>query len=192
MRQGWIGVAVLAAVAAAAFAAGSGKAERAAATAADHTADRVEIQDLQARYLFALDWQDADAYAATFSEDGVLDWAGGVVNGREAIRKEVHGMRAYFEKHEKADAPVRPARLRHFISNVVVDFDGDRATGRAYWFELNDDNRDRHPYVGGYGHYEDELRRVDGHWLFTRRKIYNEMLPERAARAVNPVAEMRR
>ncbi|MFO1399742.1 MAG: nuclear transport factor 2 family protein [Steroidobacteraceae bacterium] len=191
MRQVWIGVATLAAVSVVAYAAGSGKADR-AAPGADHTADRVEIQDLQARYMFALDWQDADAYAATFAEDGVLDWAGGIVPGREAIRKEVHGMRAYFAKHEQADAPTRPARLRHFISNVVVDFDGDRATGRAYWFEINDDNRSRLPYVGGYGHYEDELRRVDGHWLFTRRKIYNEMLPDRTARAVDPVVEMRK
>jgi hypothetical protein len=190
MHPGWTVAAILAAVSMVALGAGSGKAERSGA-AADHTADRVEIQDLQARYLFALDWQDADAYAATFTADGVLDWAGGVVDGREAIRKEVHGMRAYFEKREQADAPVRPARLRHFISNVVVDFDGDRATGRAYWFELYDDNRDRRPYVGGYGHYEDELRRVDGHWLFTRRKIYNEMLPSRPASSVNPVSEMR-
>ena len=191
MRQVISGVAVLAAASVVAFAAGGGKAERGGG-GADHTADRVEVQDLQARYLFALDWQDADAYAATFTEDGVLDWAGGVIRGREAIRAEVHGMRAYFEKHEKADAPTRPARLRHFISNVVVDFDGDRATGRAYWFELNDDNRDRHPYVGGYGHYEDELRRVDGHWLFSRRRIFNEMLPDRTASMVNPVAQMRR
>lgn len=152
-----------------------------------HAADRAEIQDLQARYLFALDWQDADAYAATFTEDGVLDWAGGVVQGRDAIRKEVQGMRASFEKHEAADAPTRPARLRHFITNVVLDFDGDHAIGRAYWFELNDDNRDRRPYVGGYGHYEDELRKVDGKWLFTRRKIYNEMLPSRTAGPTNPV-----
>ncbi len=191
MHRRWIGIAALAAVLGVAFATGNGKVERGRAPA-DHTADRVEIQDLQARYLFALDWLDADAYAATFTEDGVLDWASGIARGREAIREEVHGMRAHFDKHEKADAPTRPARLRHFISNVVVDFDGDRATGRAYWFELNDDNRDRRPYVGGYGHYEDELRRVDGRWLFTRRKIYNEMLPARTAGTVNPVAEMRR
>ena len=34
---------------------------------AQYARDRAEIEDLQARYLFALDWQDADAYAATFS-----------------------------------------------------------------------------------------------------------------------------
>jgi hypothetical protein len=154
-----------------------------------HAADRAEIQDLQGRYMFALDWQDADAYAATFTEDGVLDWAGGVVHGRDAIRKEVQGMRAAFEKHETADAPTRPARLRHFIANVVLDFDGDHAIGRAYWFEVNDDNRSRWSYVSGYGHYEDELRRVNGKWLFSRRKIYNEILPSRTAGPANPVSK---
>lgn len=148
--------------------------------------DRAEIEDLQARYLFALDWQDAPAYAATFTEDGVLDWAGGIVKGREAIAAEVRGMRASFAKKEAGDAPRRPARLRHFITNVVIKVDGDRATGAAYWFEFDNDTRDRWPYSGGYGHYEDELRRVDGHWLFTRRKIFNEVMDSRAAGSTNP------
>lgn len=148
---------------------------------------RAEIEDLQARYMFALDWYDADAYAATFTEDGVLDWAGGVVHGREAIREEVHGMRAHFAGREAADAPKRPARLRHFISNIVIEIDGDRATGRAYWFEFNNDTPGRWPYVGGYGHYEDEMRRVDGRWLFSRRRINNEVLEDRAASNENPV-----
>jgi SnoaL-like protein len=156
-----------------------------------HVADRVEIQDLQARYMFALDWQDADAYSATFTEDGVLDWAGGIVRGREAIRKEVVSMRAMFARREQGDAPARPARLRHFITNVVLDFDGDRATGYAYWLELNNDNRPRYPYVGGYGTYEDELRKVNGRWLFSRRKIYNEVLPNRVSGEHDPVTERR-
>ena len=153
-----------------------------------YAADRANIEDLQARYMFALDWQDAEAYAATFTEDGVLDWAKGVAEGRAAIAEEARGMRAHFAKFEAADAPTRPARLRHFISNVTLAIDGDRATGRAYWFELNNDVRDRWPYVGGYGHYEDELRRVEGQWLFSRRKIYNEILAARAASAENPVS----
>ena len=32
--------------------------------------DRAEIEDLQARYMFALDWQDADIYSDTSTEDG--------------------------------------------------------------------------------------------------------------------------
>ena len=154
--------------------------------ALQYAADRAEIENLQARYLFALDWQDAEAYASTFTEDGVLDWAGGVVEGRAEIAQEVRDMREQFARREVADAPKRPARLRHFITNVVLDIKGDRAVGRAYWFELYNDTRDRWPYVGGYGHYEDEMRKVDGRWLFVRRKIYNEVMDSRAAGPANP------
>ncbi len=152
--------------------------------------DRVAIEDLQSRYLFALDWQDPDEYAATFAEDGVLDWAGGIVTGREAIRAECHGMHAYFSKRAEGEAPTRPPRLRHFITNVTVKVDGDRGWSRSYWFEIDNDTRSRWPYVGGYGHYEDELRRTDGQWLFTFRKIWNECMDDRAASAINPVREM--
>ena len=40
--------------------------------------DRAEIADLMARYLFAMDYHDADAYAGCFAEDGVLDYAMGL------------------------------------------------------------------------------------------------------------------
>jgi hypothetical protein len=35
--------------------------------------DRAQIEDLQARYLFALDFFDMDTYVSTFTEDGILD-----------------------------------------------------------------------------------------------------------------------
>ena len=154
--------------------------------AIQYAADRAEIEDLQARYMFALDWQDGAAYASTFAEDGVLDWAGGIVQGRAAIAEEVAGMRAVFARKEAADAPRRPARLRHFITNVTLKIDGDRAVGRAYWHELHNDTRDRWPYCAGYGHYTDELVKVDGRWLFARRRIWNEVLADRTAPPENP------
>jgi hypothetical protein len=151
-----------------------------------YAADRTEIENLQARYMFALDWQDPAAYASTFTEDGVLDWAGGVVNGRAAIFKEVQGMQVTFGKRNAAEAPKRAPRLRHFITNVVVKVDGDKATGKAYWFEIDNNTSGRWPYVSGYGHYDDELRKVDGHWLFSRRRINNEVMDSRAAGMTNP------
>jgi len=33
-----------------------------------------QIEDLQARYLFALDFHDPTLYASTFTPDGVLDY----------------------------------------------------------------------------------------------------------------------
>jgi hypothetical protein len=152
----------------------------------DYARDRAEIEDLQGRYLFALDWQDPQLYASTFTPDGVLVWAGGTVTGRQAIVSEMTKAREVDARAAAGVAPLRPARRRHFISNLVLRIDGDRATGRAYWFEFNNDIRDRRPYLGAYGHYEDELRRVAGHWLFTRRRIFNEQRDDMVATGTNP------
>ena len=54
----------------------------------DYARDRAQIEDLQGRYLFAMNWGDFDTYASTFTEDGVLDWARNTVTGRDAIRQE--------------------------------------------------------------------------------------------------------
>lgn len=37
--------------------------------------ERADIEDLAYRYIFALDWRDADTYASTFAPDGVLNYA---------------------------------------------------------------------------------------------------------------------
>jgi len=148
--------------------------------------DRARIDELHSRYLFALDWLDAGVIASLFTEDGVLDWAGGVIEGRDSIHAAVIGMQAHFGKFEKADAPLRPSRLRHFVTNKVMQIEGDTARTLAFWFELDNDNRHRWPYVGAYGHYEDELVRTGSGWLFKRRTIFNEMMDERKGPAANP------
>lgn len=152
----------------------------------NYAQDRSEIEDLQARYLFALDWQNPEAYASTFTEDGVLIWAGGTVTGQAAIVEEVVNMRAADQKLTDALAPQRPWRRRHFITNMVIRIDGDHATARAYWFEFNNDMGELKPYLGAYGHYEDEVSKVDGHWLFSRRQIFNEQRDNMAATEAYP------
>lgn len=89
--------------------------------------DRMQIDDLHSRYIFALDWFDAEVVASLFADDGVLDWAFGVIEGREAIKEAVSGMQVHFRKFEAADAPLRASRLRHFVTNKVMKVDGDRA-----------------------------------------------------------------
>lgn len=148
--------------------------------------DRAQIDELMARYLFALDWQDPELYGSVFTTDGVLVWAGGTVNGREAIVQELHNARAADERANAATPGLRPFRRRHFISNFVLRIDGDRATLRSLWFEFNNDGAERRPYVGAYGHLEDELRRVDGQWLIARHQVFNEQREAMAAGAANP------
>jgi hypothetical protein len=131
--------------------------------------DRAAIEDLQARYLFALDFHDPDLYVSTFTEDGVLDYGSGDVKGRQAIKDVIAGMPS-----PKPVAGKRAGAARHNISNIVLKVDGNKATGRSYWFHYSNDNPDRRGVFDGFGHYEDELVKVNGKWLFTKRKILNE------------------
>ena len=147
--------------------------------------DRAEIEDMMARYLFALDFFDADAYAATFADDGVLDWAMGEVCGRTAIRAEAATMKA-----KMAEVFGGEVMIRHFATNIAISIDGDVAETRAAWFEAYRDGADTPPRLGTFGHYEDQLARIDGRWLFKRRRIVNEFIPGREAGPANPITTM--
>ncbi|MCP5146086.1 MAG: nuclear transport factor 2 family protein [Gammaproteobacteria bacterium] len=155
--------------------------------AAGYGDDRAMIEDLQARYAFAMDFRDADTYASTFTEGGVLDWANGEVKGRQAIREFIQTQPSRGGFVAKSDsAAARPPAARHSITNVVVRIEGNKAYGRAYWTQLGNDNSERSAILGSYGHYEDELEKIDGQWYFTRRTIYNEQLDRRAGPLQNP------
>src|SRR5262245_2862150 len=131
--------------------------------------DRAAIEDLQARYLFALDFHDPDLYVSTFTEDGVLDYGSGDVKGRQAIKDVIAKMPS-----PATTAGLRAAAARHNISNIVIKVEGNKALSRSYWFHYSNDNPQRRGVFDGFGHYEDELVKVNGKWLFTKRKIYNE------------------
>jgi hypothetical protein len=92
--------------------------------------DKAEIENLQARYLLAMDFMDADAYAEVFTEDGVMDWAGGVIEGLEAIRAFMASGR-YNPARDAAEADWQAAS-RHFIMNQVIKVDGNKATAITY------------------------------------------------------------
>jgi len=151
--------------------------------------DRAAIENLMARYLFAMDWNDFDTYADCFTEDGELDYARGITRGRENIRAEA---RRFKENVAElfVDFEGKPAKLRHVVNQTVIRVEGDRAFTTAQWFEMANDGPEGAPKLGTFGHYEDELERVGGEWKFRRRKIWNEFLPGRESDDVNPVRTM--
>ena len=145
------------------------------AAGSTYAEDRSAIEDLQARYLFALDFHDPDLYVTTFTEDGVLDVGSGEIRGRKAI----HDVIAKMPNPQTSSAEGRrPAVGRHNISNIVLKVTGNKAVGRSYWFHYSNDNPTRAGVFDGFGHYEDELVKVKGQWLFTKRRIYNEQRAE--------------
>ena len=58
--------------------------------------------------------------------------------------------------------------MRHFVSNPVIEGDGDQATMKLY-VEVKNLADEAKPLLVGC--YHDELRRVDGRWKFARRVV---------------------
>jgi hypothetical protein len=151
--------------------------------------DRAEIEDLMARYLFAIDYADWDAYVATFAPDGELTFASGTSKGRDAIRAAVtrfaEGIGRFYHT-----ADGKPAKLRHIILQSVIRVEGERAWARTQWLEMANHGEGDQPKIGTYGEYEDEMVKLDGHWLFAKRNVLNEFIPNRTSGPGNPVAAM--
>jgi hypothetical protein len=149
--------------------------------------DRARIEDLQARYLFAFDFGDAEGYAGTFAPDGILDFGQGEVQGREAIARFISDGRTRTEA-ARANVPEgeRPSVGRHIINNMVITVNGDTAHGVAYWTHMTS-GPDGRGTVDFFGHYEDDMVKINGEWFFSRRNIYNEAIPEWASEYINPV-----
>jgi hypothetical protein len=140
--------------------------------------DRAAIVDLQARYVMAMDYLDADGYAAVFAEDGVLDWARGLVKGREAIREFMATGTYDFTRGaptaQTPDGKNWPSTVRHLITNQVVKVDGDKATALTYWIQFNNnEKRDKVEWML-FGSWYDEFVKIDGEWFFSLHRIHNE------------------
>ncbi len=115
--------------------------------------DRLDIQDLAARYNTAIDSGDAEAWAATFTPDGTFESGGRTHQGTEALTAFARGF---------AD---RMAGARHWNNNMIIEGDGDQATLRCYLLLM------RAGQVVTSARYEDTLRRVDRQWRFASRKV---------------------
>ena len=148
------------------------------------TDDRAAIIELQNRYVLAMDYFDADGYAAVFTEDGVLDWARGEVKGRPAIREFMASgtydlRKLNFQPAKTPDGRDWPSTVRHLVTNQVIEIDGNRARGISYWMNYaNNADRRKIEWLS-FGSWDDEFVKIDGKWYFKRHKIYNENNPTR-------------
>jgi hypothetical protein len=148
------------------------------AALASYADDRAEIENLSNRYMIAVDAGDIETVMATWADDGVLEWAGGVERGKAAIRKAMSNFGGARPVNIPPGATSRP-RTQHFIVNHVIDVHGNTAKTIAYWFNITNSTPQKDVQLMYFGHYEDELVKRNGHWLFKVRKVYNESQPNR-------------
>ena len=131
--------------------------------------DRAAIQNLIARYAFALDTLNADVYASVFASDAEFTFGGNTYRGRDQIRDVITRLK---ERRAAQPAGDKPApKSYHAITNTLIEFANDHeAHHRSYWQTLSGPSSG--PFtVGGMGVYEDTIVKYGGEWLIQKREI---------------------
>jgi ketosteroid isomerase-like protein len=131
--------------------------------------DRLEIQELAARYNEASRELDADAYADCFVDEGVYRHvpSGPWGHGLESCgRDELHAM-VLNQKQSVGDIP---RGMQHVTTDFQIEVDGDSATSKCVMllygrFAPGEANR-----IEACGLYNDKLVRTPGGWRFAERQ----------------------
>ena len=131
--------------------------------------DRIAVEDVMARYVWAVDSLDAEGYVAVFTDDAVIDSNGNISKGREEIRKIVTSL---IQRRDDNKAKGRPtSNLYHVISNVRVTFPTPgEAVHQSYWQTVRRDN-DGKMIAAAMGRSEDRLVKRNGTWLIQSRRL---------------------
>src|SRR5215470_6263564 len=126
------------------------------------TQDYNDIQQLYARYNLAIDGGNGEAWAATFTPDGVFNTTN---KGHDALVQFIKDWR------EKRDG----ANRRHLNSNMVLTPTPDGANGSIYLLLLNVGVRPA--TIATTGIYEDGLLRTPQGWRFKSRIVHADPAP---------------
>ena len=131
--------------------------------------DRIAVEDVMARYVWAVDSFDADGYVAVFTEDAVIDSNGSISKGHAQIRQVVTSL---IKRRDDAKALGNPpSNLYHVISNVRISFPkADEAVHLSYWQTVRR-GKDGVMAAAAMGRSEDRLVKRNGKWLIQSRKL---------------------
>jgi nitroreductase len=117
----------------------------------DVMTDAQEILNVMSRYCRAVDDREFDLFAELLAEDVRFEM-GDVTESRDELLEYIR-------------ANLWPAG-RHVYANPVITVDGDTAHVDSDWVWFNPDLVPTRS-----GRYSDDLRRIDGRWVFTVRRI---------------------
>ena len=131
--------------------------------------DRIAVEDVMARYVWAVDSLDPEGYVAVFTDDAVIDSNGSISKGHDEIRRIVTGLIQRRDANRAKGLPT--ANLYHVISNVRITFPKPgEALHQSYWQTVRRD-KDGKMTAAAMGPSEDRLVKRDGTWLIQSRKL---------------------
>lgn len=122
--------------------------------------DMNEIQQLYARYAWAIDGGDAETFASTFTDDGAFN----AMVGRDTLVKFATTFHAGIGSH-----------LRHWNSNLVVQPSPTGASGQVYLMLV--DFAPSPATIVRVGSYTDELAKTAKGWRFKKRATSYPIAP---------------
>ena len=133
--------------------------------------DRLQIEELLWRYARTLDSNDADGYAAVYTEDGQFGTGEHATRGRPALREMILGVKK--RREDRIAAGEKATGTLHMTANFWIDFrDHDHATVHSYWITMFPGaGADTPSRVAAVGRAEDQLVRVQGRWLIKVRNV---------------------
>jgi hypothetical protein len=131
--------------------------------------DKQEIEELLSRYAWWIDsYLPVEEFYSIFTEDAVLTSPlSGRFEGRDAQAAFVE-----YRSHHPSWGPGRSEQLRHAITNVLIEGDGDHATARAILLDFDTaagPGGERASRLLLTGHYECEAVRIEGSWKLRSR-----------------------
>jgi len=124
-------------------------------------ADYVEIQQLVARYSYAVDTHadNGYAYADLFTPDGMF----GKTKGREALAEL-----ARMTQKDRGG----PSYTRHFLTNVIIYPTPEGARGSQYLSAIDVSEGGKPSSVVHGGRYEDVYVKTPAGWRFKSRQLH--------------------
>jgi len=125
--------------------------------------DRLDMIELMGRYAWAYDTMNAEALAATFTTDGVLE-----VFGRPLVTD-----RSGFAGFLATAAEMRKDRgWQHLTDHhIFADYDGTRCTVYSYYVMPEADPSGGDVDLRAIGYYISHCVRQGDGWLFARRQV---------------------
>jgi uncharacterized protein (TIGR02246 family) len=131
--------------------------------------DRIAVEDVMARYVWAVDSLDADGYVAVFTEDAIIDSNGSISKGHDEIRQIVKSLIQRRDENKTKGVPT--SNLYHVVSNVRITFPKPgEALHQSYWQTVRRD-KDGRMIAAAMGRSEDRLVMRSGKWLIQSRKL---------------------
>ncbi len=123
--------------------------------------DRLEIADLMHRYAQMVDFREWDRMDSVFAPDATIDYTS--TGGKSGPYRDILAW---------LDRALEPWPVNlHFITNLTVELDGDRARSRCYFNapmgRVGDDGAQL--VITNAGYYADDLVRTDAGWRITQR-----------------------